>query len=85
MRLIEIGRISLKPAQKVDLQMPAPSAELALLPSNETAGVAPATAQARTDYHLPLPDSARSQSHLCTFLSKPLEHLDAVVGGGVVE
>ena len=57
-----------KPVRTVELQMPVASAELALLPANETVGAAPTTTQARADYHIPLPDSARSQSHLCTFL-----------------
>ena len=57
-----------KPVRVADLQMPAASAELALQPANEAVSAVPATAHTHCDYHIPLPDSARSQSHLCTFL-----------------
>ncbi len=57
-----------KPVRAADLQMPTASAELALEPANEAVNVAPISTQARTTYSPPLPDSARSQSHLCTFL-----------------
>jgi hypothetical protein len=54
--------------RRVDLQMPAASVELALQPANVTVSTVPATGHARCDYHIPLPDSAGIQSHLCTFL-----------------
>jgi len=58
-----------KPVRAVELQIPpTASAEVALEPANEIVGVAPIATQARTTYSPPLPDSARSQSHLCTFL-----------------
>ena len=58
-----------KPVRAVELQIPpTASAELALEPANEAVNVAPIATQARTIYSPPLPDSARSQSHLCTFL-----------------
>ena len=57
-----------KPTRKVDLQMPVVSVELALQPANEIVSAVPVTMHARCDHHLPLPDSARNQSHLCTFL-----------------
>jgi len=57
-----------KPVQRVDLQMPAAAAELALQPANGPVNALPVTTQAQGNYRLPLPDSARSQSTLCTFL-----------------
>ena len=57
-----------KPVRAVELQLPAPSAEVTLQPANETVGAVPVTTHARCDYHIPLPDSASSQSQLCTFL-----------------
>ena len=57
-----------KPARPIELQMPASSPELALQPANEIASAVPGTTHARCDYHLPLPDSAHTQSQLCTFL-----------------
>ena len=60
--------VPVKPARAVELQVPAPSAELALQPANDTLSAVPASTGARCDDHIPLPDSLRSQSHLCTFL-----------------
>ena len=57
-----------KPVRTTELQVPAPSAELALQPANEAVSAMPVAKPARADYRLPLPDPARSQSQLCTFL-----------------
>lgn len=58
-----------KPLRAVELQIPpTASAELALEPANEAVNAATIATHTRTTYSPPLPDSARSQSHLCTFL-----------------
>ena len=60
--------VSAKPVRTVELQIPAASPELALQPADEAVRAVPYVKPVRGNYYLPLPDSARSQSHLCTFL-----------------
>ena len=57
-----------KPVKRVDLQMPAAAAELALQPAAEAVNALPVTTQAQGNSRLPLPVSGSRQSHLCTFL-----------------
>ena len=57
-----------KPVRTVELQVSAASAELALQPADEAVSAMPSVMPVRGNCHIPPPDSARSQSRLCTFL-----------------
>lgn len=57
-----------KPVHHTELQAPVPTADVTVHPADDFVGALLAATRVQRDRRLPLPDSAFSQSVLCTFL-----------------